>query len=810
MLFLMKTKNVIVNIVLIFLLFASRLLLLSSSQDFFDANEYSNRVRDTSLLSAVSSGHPPFHPLFIGVGNIFYKFMQFFKISDPNLATTLPSAIFGCLAVIIFYFLIKKIFNRNIALIASIIISIIPFFWISSITILVDNIGIFFILLSAYLYYIALEKIQDKSKVILILLAGISFGLALFAHTSFAMWLPIFLGIFVFWQLKKGFKFKDALYSLTFLVGPVLICLAYAYLLVYSGFNSDKLSALNYLLLGNIGDKKPLDFLGTIRSLWLESGSIIIILTLIGLIKIIWDKKKESILLIFWILPAFIVSSYVYENLHGRALILALFSMAILVAYLIDSIKNSYLRYSVLLISLLLTLMISLPIIFKYHNQIAPNETLLYFEKNIEHDSLFIGTNTLRTWNDNNLVGKYERLGDVDTGTSSVLDDIEQYQKDHKSIYLSSDAVFYPNWRYDGKFFDIRSLGVNNKTSMNIPLSSEFFENNQYDLFSLYPQFKKYLLKNTKETDISKRIQTNLDNIQADQGVIIGRIVDNSGGKLARGIISAYDKENYIVNENILRDDILFHLYRIIIDKRDPIIWGITDRMGVFVLPTNDPVRDVTLSISTDPYNSRLKDSSQFFLGRQTINTNNIQVTVKDGLSKQEIVDELNKITDNVSFYINKNKNASSYTFTIFSCTLSSSNRIEAEDLAHYTGKIINVADASNKQVMLAKMGKDTGFLTAGPYLTLPAGKYELAAKIKLDNANMDENDFGTINIGTDYGKTSLGEKKFTQDDLTNFQSYNITKIEFDLQNTIDAIEFRAYASGHANLYIDYFELRKK
>ena len=156
-------KSVIGNLIMIFLLFASRLLLISNSADFFDATQYIRRVQEL-FWSSLTSGHPPFHPLYIAFGNIFYKILASIGLNNAVIAATLPSAIFGSLAIVVFYLFTKDIFNRKIALLASILAAIMPFIWIFSITVLVDPAGLFFFLLAIYLYWLGLKDHQNKKK----------------------------------------------------------------------------------------------------------------------------------------------------------------------------------------------------------------------------------------------------------------------------------------------------------------------------------------------------------------------------------------------------------------------------------------------------------------------------------------------------------------------------------------------------------------------------------------------------------------------------------------------------------------------
>lgn len=799
------------NWLIFLLLVASRVFFIDGSKDFFDAAEYIQRTHDTSILSAISSGHPPFHPLYILLANLTFKLLTLFNSSNPALAITLVSAIFGSLSVVFFYYLIKKLMGQKIAILAAIIISILPFFWISNITILVDPSGLFFLILSMYLYWLGLNTLKPPTKITLIIASGFSYGACLMAHTSFGIWLPIFLGLFISKELiQKNWQplSKNLLMSFLILVGPLISLAIYIYLLIHNGFSQSISEALRYLLIGNINDRMSFDFTRWLFYLASQVTIPLIILSVLAIVTMIWKKKKEIVLFIFWIAPSFIASTYIYENLHGRALLPLSFAIAALSAYTIYLIKNKFLRGFVAALIIISTLLVSLPAVISYGTKIAVNETLPQLTSNLSQDGILIGTNTMRTWN--NYGGLYERLGDVDVGTGTVLADIQASNANNKPVYLTSDAIFYPYWRYDGQFFDLRSFPNFSKDDFAFPLASEFFEDYQYDLQIANNQFKKYILKLTQTKDLSARIQNNLDHLADHENLIIGRLVDPvEGGDVARSLVRLFGAQNQLLKENILSNDIFYRTNHYLNHKNDPLIWTISDNQGFFVLPTNNSITDEQLTVTTNPYNTRLKNESQFFTEEDNLDISQLTLTKKLALSKEALLKEISRISPKASFYLKKIANSKNFDLVIFDLPITRTNRLEAEDLAHLTGKIVSDNLASANKVVVARFATDSGFLTAGPYITLPAGSYQLRAKVKIDQFNPDKNDFGQIEIVARGGRLGIGSRQFTQNDLPKFQDFQTVTIEFNLPELTQGVEFRTRASGHAGLYLDYFELNK-
>ena len=160
--------------------------------------------------------HPPGYPLYILMG----------KILSPvfgNDVTTLAmmSAIFGSLTIIPLFLLLKKIFNQNSAIIGCLLFLLTPVSWLLSISALTDMVGLFFLTLTAYLFYICMK---DKQKTIWVsFLAGISIGVR---FNEF----PVLIALLL-WIMIKQRNLKYAFYQgislilggLTWLIPMILI-----------------------------------------------------------------------------------------------------------------------------------------------------------------------------------------------------------------------------------------------------------------------------------------------------------------------------------------------------------------------------------------------------------------------------------------------------------------------------------------------------------------------------------------------------------------------------------------------------------
>jgi len=143
----------------------------------------------------------------------------------------------------------------------------------------------------------------------LMLVAGLSFGLALFTHTQTGLWLVFFVALFIYWIIENkaniSLVVKTAFKGLIFLLGPLVATMGYIYLMIYaSPIRPDlewgaltKKTAFQHLLLDNIGDKATFNggnFTQIVFPSFITQISWIGLIALIGTF-IILDKITKDI-----------------------------------------------------------------------------------------------------------------------------------------------------------------------------------------------------------------------------------------------------------------------------------------------------------------------------------------------------------------------------------------------------------------------------------------------------------------------------------------------------------------------------------
>ncbi len=157
--------------------------------------------------------HPP---LVFLIQHLFFKV---FSVSD--FSARLPSALAGLGAIILLYFLSRKLYNENVALLASFILAISSYHnWISRVAYL-EPIALFFILLTFYLFILAFDNPKR------FIWFGVSLGLTLLTKYTTFFIIPVIF----FYVLFKDKKIFARLY---FIFGIIIAFLIFSPVIFYN------------------------------------------------------------------------------------------------------------------------------------------------------------------------------------------------------------------------------------------------------------------------------------------------------------------------------------------------------------------------------------------------------------------------------------------------------------------------------------------------------------------------------------------------------------------------------------------------
>lgn len=787
---LVRSRSFYVYLIALILLFASRFVFASYSADFFDANQYMWRSLDQKLLNAMATGHPPHHPLYL-----FFSWIINFLSGGKSAVygPTLVSVILGPVGIVFLYLTLRRLFSNKIAWLATIIYALVPFVFISQISILVDPTMHAFYFSALYFFTRALQTAKVKKYSLCLALSALFFALAAFAHTQVAFYLSGFIAVCVL-EIKnisrENLK-KLAIAAIMFVIFGAAIIGLYVKILIYGnqlvdiGLNS-AIPALRYLLLGNINDKGPIEPLVTVKYLAMTMTLPLLACAVCGFIKMLYRQNfRMFFALLIWLLPAFLVSTYIYENLHGRALILSFVPLAVAASYFILQ-KRLIVTALLIAVVLLQLLFVTYPAALQYKNHPSANEELAQIVSHLNQDGVLVTINTTKTWF--YYGGEYLSFGDVGFGAGTAFEKINEAIQDGRSAYVSYSALIYPYRRYDGAYYDIRSTGVGAPAEHSSMLS-DILQHFSLHPVAFTPHFQEgiFEVKGDETVDLEA-----VYDLADNHDIYFGKILDEDKPvqALAVNLFSAHYKSDA---SDLGANDWGFDLYRRIFRSDRPVSWGYTDRYGNFTV-LGHIGDDFRIILGPSPTNTASDNSAGFFYKGES---------VVAGLSHIGHYESLNKLNDA------NNSHAGSYLIRLRSgefdlyrleFNLDKTDIIEAENMPGEFAQESRNASFSGGRAVCSSSGAI--YLISGPYKTLPQGNYRITFMVKKpDGGKSNAVDFEVISGGETFARQSLKTDEIDND-------HPVT-LEFNLDNTTEKIEFRARVNEGTNICLDYLKIEK-
>ena len=413
-------------------LIVSRLITVNFNPAFLDSREYIELAKSPWRV-AITSGHPPIHPGYITL------------IKSAGAQAGLVSALAGIGTIIIFYKLIKELWDQKTAKIAAIILALVPGVWIVQENVMVEAVSLWWLTLATYL--------ATRRRWLGV---GISLTIMLLTHNQMLVWIPLMFG---FTKVKQKA-----------VMGAVVVAA-----LVYALLGQNLVS----LVYSKTGEIVPwwslgIDLLRYGRNaviLWLRLHSNLIGLVAIGAII---RQRKLWVLLPYLFWAQFYSADFLIRRLVPVALVS---SVAIAVA-----VKNKW-----VLSGLMLVLAISsIPVVWSYSwlNRDQIINKIHRLQAQIPEDALYIDSHFLRTIN--NFPGEMYHLGES-TNRLTPVQAIKVALQQGKRVFIDSQAMTDPYQFYVGNQLHPLSLGKFGKSE-----AKEIF--------------KQFYIKNMLVTDAEKRI----------------------------------------------------------------------------------------------------------------------------------------------------------------------------------------------------------------------------------------------------------------------------------------------------------------
>jgi 4-amino-4-deoxy-L-arabinose transferase-like glycosyltransferase len=182
-----KDRIAVILTVFFLLLYISS---LSTSLDDEDSIHFALGLEDFNVTKY--QPHPPGFPVYMSIGIAVNSFLQ-----NGLLSLTLMSALFGAGSFLVFYTIVREMFDMNVAILSSVIMAVTPLFWLNSIKAMSDIMGLFFILISMLFIYKHIKHSYSPHLYIGAVLAGISIGVRM--HSGL-----ILIPILVYAMIKRN------------------------------------------------------------------------------------------------------------------------------------------------------------------------------------------------------------------------------------------------------------------------------------------------------------------------------------------------------------------------------------------------------------------------------------------------------------------------------------------------------------------------------------------------------------------------------------------------------------------------------
>jgi len=448
----------------------SRITFINSFPVFFDSPEYLERFAYSNYFQAIASGHIPFHAGYIILFWPVFHIAEFLNI-NPSFAVIFAQIIFSAISLYCFYRLVEILTSKKIAIIATIISSLMPLYWITNVSIMAESTYVYFFLISLYL---TASYVKNKTRSNFRILIGcLLFGLALLTNPLVILWTPLFLSIVYFLN-----KQKIAVIILSMFLTITLVILTNGLFVSYALHESIQNGIYQYLfredikLIPNVSSS--ITILRFIRNVLISvlqnNASLIFILGTISLIRIFRKNINLFIITFLWIFPLIITSQWFDPLLFGRHGIIAGFGFSLLVAILL---KKRGMLILMVIGYLLFVSMSALSLLTQPIPYLEMGKFVKTLPKGLLIESHFARPQVEGQYSDeiifiNQPGWNHEKLEKM----------IDTYLQNKKPIFITSQALSDPYGIYSGPFL--------------FPLSLSYAKNYELkDLISSY-SIKKY------------------------------------------------------------------------------------------------------------------------------------------------------------------------------------------------------------------------------------------------------------------------------------------------------------------------------
>lgn len=438
------------GIILLFLCFcASRVIFVTTQPVFFDSQEYIDRFSNSNFFQAIDSGHIPLHTGYIILFWPIYHFAKTIHI-DPLYSIIICQIILSFFTIFCFFKFITQIANKSIGIVSALIASLLPLFWITSVTIMMENAYISFFIFSLFFLGFYLKKNQT----IYLFLSVSCFGFAFLTHLIVLLWLPLYLYTVFF--CKKSYLVKVSSFLLISIVIASVINGYFVSLLI----QKDIFSGIIRLYTDKLRERAIFSWtyyaiLRYSRNIFiplLRNNTNLIVLLSLSALFFLYKKNKGVFLFgLLWIIPAVIANQWWDSLFLGRHSLIACFGFSFLVSYFI--IKKRIL----LTIVCLYLLLVSIPALKLLNGTIPYIEEAKVAQK-LPHNGLLIESHFARPQVDKKYHGKTIFVEEPGWEREKMVKEIKQLISENRPVFVTSQALSEPYGLYSGPYLHTLSL----------------------------------------------------------------------------------------------------------------------------------------------------------------------------------------------------------------------------------------------------------------------------------------------------------------------------------------------------------------
>lgn len=521
-----------------FILF-TRLIFISPNALFFDSPEYLQSFAGKSLLSAVTGGHLPTHPLFILIGWL-------------GVPISVMSALSGINTCVFLYLLLKQVFGKKTAWFSILLYSFLPYVWISQTNFTIESFLLMFFAGAYYFLFKYFKKRQNRFW----LASVFFFTAALLTHFSILVFSVSFLGLLALF----GFSRRNLTRVILFIFASLFISVSIYCLLFYSAGILNREVVLNSFI-NHLGERA--DLLRNTRNallILLRSSTLPVLCLSVYGAFILRKKPKKLMFLIIFFLPFLYSSQFWHVGLFGRTSLPALIPLSVFAAV-------SFKRKKYLVLLLVYLVFSYAPILYRYKNTNQPIRIMQEIQSKLRQGGLYIDSHLSRPFT--TYSGEILHAGFLPDG-ESLQKKIEDYIKEGKPVYIDSFAVFDPYLSYDASTLHILGMG-----RFGVSDTKEIFRNNYVkiagvgDSSSRVYVFEIYNGNRTVDKENENPTKT-----------ISGKAEPGSS-------VFAYSNKWYerILKERFDYFDPVSWLWVLITGRREPVSWTYADKGGFFEIP---------------------------------------------------------------------------------------------------------------------------------------------------------------------------------------------------------------------------------